>query len=60
VAVKDQIRGIGHAILAVYDRDKVYILDNLSAVVLPQERLPHYSPQFSVNENMRWTHFSVR
>ncbi len=56
VVVKELIRNIAHAILAVYVDDQVFILDNLSRFVLPQERIKNYAPQFSVNEKFRWAH----
>ena len=56
VAVKDMIRNIGHAILAVYLPDNIYILDNQTVMVLPHDRYKHYIPQYSVNEQFRWMH----
>ena len=56
VVVKDGIRNIGHAVLAVYINDSVYILDNLSNMVLPHGRYQHYTPQYSVNGANRWAH----
>ena len=60
VVVRETIRNIGHAVLAVYDGDKVYILDNLSDAVRPMERIRNYVPQFSVNEKHRWVHVRAR
>ena len=59
VALKDTIRGIGHAVLAVYMDGTAYILDNLSSMVLVHSRLTHYSPVFSVNEEYRWAHAKI-
>lgn len=56
VAVRDRIRNIGHAILAVYLPDNVYILDNQTVLVLPHVKYKHYLPQYSVNEKFRWMH----
>ncbi len=56
VVVKDLIRNVGHAVLAVYLDDTAYILDNLSNLVLPHETYSHYIPQYSVNEAHRWAH----
>lgn len=56
VVLRDTIRNLAHAVLAVYLNGDVYILDNLSNVVLSHRRLGNYSPQFSVNESGRWTH----
>ena len=56
VVIKDRIRNIGHAVLAVYMDDTAYILDNLSNLVLPHSRYRHYLPQYSVNGTNRWAH----
>ncbi len=56
VALRDSIRGIGHAVLAVFMDDDAYILDNLSNLILPHSKLTHYVPVFSVNEEYRWAH----
>lgn len=56
VVIKDRIRNIGHAVLAVYINDTAYILDNLSNLVLPHSRYQHYIPQYSVNGANRWAH----
>ena len=60
VAVKDAIRGIGHAILAVYATDDIYILDNQTVMVLPHTKYKHYIPQYSVNEQYRWMHVAPK
>jgi len=59
VALKDSIRGIGHAVLAVYLDGTAYVLDNLSSMVLVHSRLTHYTPVFSVNEEYRWSHAKI-
>jgi len=56
VAVKDAIRGIGHAVLVVYLDGDAYVLDNQTNMVLPHTRYKHYIPQYSVNEHFRWMH----
>ena len=56
VILWDEIRGIGHAVLAVYQTDKILILDNLSELIVPHERYRHYIPQYSMNESSRWAH----
>lgn len=56
VVVKETIRNIAHAVLAVYLDGKTYILDNLSQNVLEHTRIRNYQPQFSVNEEFRWAH----
>jgi predicted transglutaminase-like cysteine proteinase len=59
VAIKDAIRGIGHAVLVVYLENEAYVLDNQTNMVLPHSRYKHYVPQYSVNEKYRWMHVPV-
>jgi predicted transglutaminase-like cysteine proteinase len=56
VVLQDVVRNLAHAVLAVYQDGAVYILDNLSNAVLPQDRLTHYQPYYSINESSRWAH----
>lgn len=56
VILRDTVRNLPHAILAVYLDNEVYVLDNLSNVVLSHSRLGNYDPQYSVNEFGRWAH----
>lgn len=56
VVLRDRIRGIGHAVLAVRVGDDTFILDSLSDLVLPHSRYKHYVPQASMNETTRWAH----
>jgi predicted transglutaminase-like cysteine proteinase len=56
VVVRDVVRDLAHAVLAVYLDDEVYVLDNLTNAVLPQDRISHYVPYFSINETTRWAH----
>ena len=39
---------------------RVYILDNLTKAVLPQERIKHYVPYYSINESTRWARAAGR
>lgn len=55
-AVKDAIRGIGHAVLVVYMEDDAYVLDNLTNLVLSHTKLKHYVLQYSVNQKYLWRH----
>jgi hypothetical protein len=41
-------------VLAVYLDDDVYVMDNLTSAVLPQDRVRHYVPYYSTNEASRW------
>jgi predicted transglutaminase-like cysteine proteinase len=56
VVVHDAVRDLAHAVLAVYLDDQVYILDNLTRAVLPQEETRQYVPYYSINETTRWAH----
>lgn len=56
VVVRDTLRDLAHAVLAVYLPDDVYILDNLTSAVLPQRRVTQYVPYYSINETTRWAH----
>jgi predicted transglutaminase-like cysteine proteinase len=56
VILMDEIRGIGHAVLAVYEGDDILILDSLSNLIVPHDRYRHYRPQYSMNETTRWAH----
>ncbi len=56
VALKDRIRNIGHAVLAVYTDGDIFILDNQTIMVFPHTKYKHYVPQYSVNEKYRWMH----
>lgn len=56
VVVHDHKRDLAHAVLAVYLDNQVYLLDNLYAAMLPQERVTHYVPYYSINETTRWAH----
>jgi predicted transglutaminase-like cysteine proteinase len=58
VLLRDTIRNIAHAVLAVELNDEIYILDNMSDLVLVHLKYEHYVPQYSVNEFYRWAHVS--
>ncbi|WP_282606533.1 transglutaminase-like cysteine peptidase [Pelagibius sp. Alg239-R121] len=57
VIVMDRIRNIGHAILAIYEKNDILVLDSLSNVILSHSKYKHYLPQYSMNETTRWAHF---
>lgn len=56
VVIRDSIRNIGHAVLAVYLDGTAYILDNLSDLVMDHGKYAHYIPQYSLNEAHHWAH----
>lgn len=60
VVVRDTIRNVTHAVLRVQLADKAVILDNLSDLVVSQDKYGHYHPQYSVNEHYRWAHVIPR
>jgi len=60
VVVRDQIRGIAHAIFVVFDGNTVWVLDNQTDLLLPQERYSHYVAQYSINEKYRWSHVPIQ
>jgi predicted transglutaminase-like cysteine proteinase len=56
VILRDEIRDVSHAVLAVYLVDDIVILDNLSDQIFSHSRYKHYVPLYSMNEVARWTH----
>jgi predicted transglutaminase-like cysteine proteinase len=58
VLLKDSIRNMSHAVLAVNYGEDIYILDNMSDLLLSHLKYDHYIPQYSVNEFHRWAHVS--
>ena len=57
VILKDRIRRIGHAVLAVYALGDILILDSLTDLIFSHQKYRHYAPQYSMNETTRWAHF---
>lgn len=47
---------IQHAVLVVFEKDQVMVLDNQSQQVLAQDKILHYVPLYSVNERQWWLH----
>lgn len=60
VVLRDRIRSIRHAVLAVYDGDHILILDSLSDYIFADARYSHYVAQYSMNETSSWTHIPRR
>jgi predicted transglutaminase-like cysteine proteinase len=54
--VQDRDRDTPHAILLAEVAGTWYVLDNLSERVEPQERIGHYVPYYSLNEDGFWAH----
>lgn len=59
VILWDEIRTIGHAVLAVYTEDDILVLDSLSSAILSHWRYKQYVPQYSMNETTRWAHVKI-
>jgi predicted transglutaminase-like cysteine proteinase len=45
-----------HAILAVYIRGRVLILDSLYDAIVETDAIDHYEPVYSINEEGWWLH----
>jgi predicted transglutaminase-like cysteine proteinase len=60
VALMDNIRRLGHAVLVVFHEGDAWVLDNQTKLVLSHSKFSHYVPQFSVNETNRWAHIPVK
>ena len=60
VVVREKIRKIPHAVLAVYYMGDIFILDNLSNKIYSHNVLTNYDPAFSVNESWSWVHMKVK
>lgn len=56
VVVRDTLRNVVHAVLAVYLADQILVLDSVFDAVLPHEFISFYAPQYSINETTRWAH----
>ena len=56
VILRDEIRNVSHAVLAVYLVEDIVILDNLSEQIFSHSKYKHYVPQYSMNETARWAH----
>lgn len=56
VIVRDNSRHRMHAVLAVYVRGRVLILDSLYDAIVEAEAIDHYEPIYSINEQGWWLH----
>ncbi len=59
VLLKRKADGLGHAVLAAYLDNKIYILDNVGGLIRPQSEVTNYTALFSFNENSRWAHIAT-
>ncbi len=58
VVLKDMNLDIMHAVLVVYHEGRALVLDNQIDQVMPAEKIRHYRPIYSVNEESWWLHRS--
>ncbi len=57
VVLEDRNLNTDHAVLAVRDAEgRIWILDNQTPVVVKAERIRHYRPVYSINEEAWWLH----
>ena len=56
VVVKDLNLRLPHAVLAIYDGDRVLILDNQLQKIVDSRRIKHYHIMYSINEKHWWRH----
>lgn len=59
VVLKDRIRGIGHAVLVVFLHGDAFVLDNITDAIFGHGKYRHYVPQYSLNEEYRWSHIPL-
>ena len=58
VVLKDLNLQLMHAVLVVYHQGRAWVLDNQIDQVMPAEKIRHYRPIYSVNEESWWLHRS--
>jgi len=58
VVVQDLNLRVAHAVLAVYIKGEIMILDNQAHQVVKAESIRHYLPYYSINESFWWLHKS--
>jgi predicted transglutaminase-like cysteine proteinase len=56
VVLKDTLRKLAHAVLAVEEGGSIYILDNVSNAIVSHDRLSHYVPAYSLNRDNAFVH----
>jgi len=56
VALRDERRGLDHAVLAVHLHDEILLLDNVHDRVLPDAAVGHYRPMFSFAGEQGFVH----
>jgi predicted transglutaminase-like cysteine proteinase len=56
VVVQDTQLKLPHAVLAVATEEKVWILDNQSRIIKPEQTIDHYVPIYSISGMQWWLH----
>jgi len=56
VVLQDTNLRVPHAVLAVAEQDDILILDNQIEEVISHQKIVHYSPVYSINEQNWWIH----
>lgn len=56
VVVRDTLRGVPHAILAVYLKHTILVMDSLFDAILPDTQITFYFPEYAVNETAKWAY----
>src|SRR5439155_18744930 len=59
ILVRDEVRQIDHAVAAVRDEDRIYILDSANDRVVSPEQVRGYRPVVGFSGDARWT-FGLR
>ena len=58
VVLQDTNLNIPHAVLVVFFKERTLVLDNQVSGVVPADRIRHYRPFYSINEEGWWLHRS--
>jgi predicted transglutaminase-like cysteine proteinase len=56
VILRDTKLDLNHAVLAAYTEEGIYIGDNQVSSIVKADRIRHYKPIYSINENAWWLH----
>jgi len=56
VVLQDENLRVAHAVLVVYHKGRTYVLDNQITQVVTDDRIAHYRPVYSINEQSWWLH----
>jgi predicted transglutaminase-like cysteine proteinase len=60
VVLQDLNLRVAHAVLAVYEDDRIRILDNQIRQVVDADAIRHYQPMYSINETSGWLHRAAK